>query len=1084
LKSTLAVFINLHSLLNECNFRAKEIKAVLQFAPVFELWCRAGTSSCNIFAYSKVVNASRPRSTGKNLYITIHKLSNPPGMKRTILVINAIAILILLPGTSYSQHHSADTLQDHSAMEVRESEDHHHGSEQQDGEDQALEGHNEHATMHVQGDGMHTDETLEEGEHGGGHGADMSPLFFIIIALLMGAAVRHLLRKSPIPFTVWLLIVGLALGAMLRLGWFSITNIGGLAVDFGLLENAFSWAGNIDPHIIMYVFLPTLIFEAAFAMDVHTFKKSAVNASLLAIPGIIIAMFLTAGIVILIDRVGLGLEGWGWAYALMFGAVASATDPVAVVALLKELGASKKLGTLIEGESMLNDGTAIVLFMLFFTMVSGGASDTSPIMEFLKVAIGGILVGVIIGSLSIRWVRKVFNDALVEISVIVAAAYITFFICEHFLHVSGVLGLVALGLAMASVGKTRISPEVEHFLHEFWELFAFIANTLIFIIVGVVIAEQAAITGRNIVILLIIYVGVHLIRALVILIFYPLMRRAGYGLPKKDAIVVWYGALRGAVGLALALIVAGESAIPDEIRGQFMFLTAGLVTLTLLVNATTIKPIVRKLGLTKASPAKRLIQINAKKYLYNSSRNALEKTKTDRYLSRANWNVVEEYLPEEAAEDEGSDIKIDTIAEYRRRILEKEKSSYWHQFKDGLLGPTAVMSLSDTIQKILDEGGMIPLSQRKDLEENWKTGRWIDVMQRIPFLAQLSRRIFFERISVSYDSARGFVQAQEDALKLIERMVRGLEAESVENKEQDAKILEKLEEEVTENRMLGQTFLRNLRKNYPEIYTAVATRQAIRTLLNYERHTVERMQKNGQLESGEAHKIIEEIEERMKRLMYSPPVIRQPETENLLRDSALFRDLDSSLMEEIVPKFQTRIFSVGDRFIKDNTPSDGLYFVARGTVRVSINKHDVDILSTGAFLGEIASLTGSRTADVFAESPVTVFHINLKELNRIVKKYPELEERIWNIGGQRIAENLLNRTAPYSQWKQDKVQALVQKGTVIRSGELSEEDIRDKVVVLLNGTARDRDSGKKITGPAVLDHYAFEFGKEVRLFVC
>lgn len=957
-----------------------------------------------------------------------------------------------------------------------------HTTESNEGQEHVItaSGHMQHQVV----ENNPQEEKAHEVEHGGGHGADMSPLFFIIIALLFGAAVRHLLRKSPIPFTVWLLLIGLALGAMVRLGWFSITQIGNLSVDFGLLDRAFNWAGNIDPHIIMYVFLPTLIFEAAFAMDVHTFKKTAINASILAIPGIIIAMILTALIVLGIDRMGLGLNGWGWAYALMFGAVASATDPVAVVALLKELGASKKLGTLIEGESMLNDGTAIVLFMLFFTMVSGGESNASPVVEFLKVAVGGTLVGIVIGTLSIRWVRKVFNDALVEISVIVAAAYITFFICEYFLHVSGVLGLVALGLAMASVGKTRISPEVEHFLHEFWELFAFIANTLIFIIVGVVIAEQVAITGRNILILLIIYVGVHIVRALVILMFYPLLKRSGYGLPKRDAVVLWYGALRGAVGLALALIVAGETMIPEEIRGQFLFLTAGLVIMTLLINATTIKPIVKMLGLTKISPAKKLIQINAKIYLYNSSRNALEKTKNDRYLNRANWKAVEEYLPEKLAENEGSDIKIDTIAEYRRRILEKEKSSYWHQFKDGLLGPSAVMSLSDTIQKILDEGGMIPLSQRKDLEENWKTARWIDVLQRIPFLSKVSRRFFFERISVSYDSARGFVQAQEDALKLIERMVRGLEAESVENKEKDAEILEKLEAETTENRILGQTFLRNLRKNYPEIYTAVATRQAIRTLLNYERYTVERMQKNGQLESSEAEKIIEEIEERMKRLMNSPPIIHQPETENLLRESALFQEMDTEIIEEMIPKFQTRIYSVGDRFIKENTQSDGLYFVARGTVRVSIQNHDVDILGTGAFLGEIASLTGTRTADVFAESPVTVFWIPLKDLNRLVRKFPDLSERIWNIGGERMAENLLSKTKPYNQWKLDQIKSLVKKGKVIHTGELSEDDIRDKVVVMLNGSAIEIESEKEIHGPVVLESSKYRFGQEVRLFVC
>ncbi len=932
----------------------------------------------------------------------------------------------------------------------------------------------------------HARETIEshEEDHSGGHGTDMSPLFFIIIAMILGAAVRHLLRKSPLPFTVWLLIIGLVLGAMLRMGWFSITNIGGMSIDLGVLHRAFTWAGNIDPHIIMYVFLPTLIFEAAFAMDVHTFKKSALNATILAIPGIIIAMFLTALIVIGIDRVGLGLEGWGWAYALMFGAVASATDPVAVVALLKDLGASKKLGTLIEGESMLNDGTAIVFFMLFLAIVTNQKTDVSPIVEFLKVSVGGIMVGVIIGTLTIRWVRKVFNDALVEISVIVAAAYMTFFICENFLHVSGVLGLVALGLVMASIGKTRISPEVGHFLHEFWELLAFFANSLIFIIVGVVIAEQVTITGKNVVILLILYVGVHIIRALIILMFYPLMKRVGYGLPKKDAIVVWYGALRGAVGLALALIVAGEVLIPEEIRGQFLFLTAGLVTLTLLINATTIKILVNKLGLTKVSPAKKLIQINAQKYLYNSSKNALEKTKTDRYLSRANWSAVEEYLPPQVKEGEDADVKIDTIAEYRRRVLQKEKSSYWHQFKEGLLGPSAVMGLSDTIEKILDEGGLISLSQRQDLEESWKTGKWLDVMQRIPFLASISRRHFFEQISVSYDSARAFVQAQEDALKLIERMIRGLEAESIENKEKDGKILDLLEEEVTENRMLGQTFLRNLRKNYPEIYTAVATRQAIRTLLNYEKYTVERMLKNGQLESAEAHKLIEEIEERMKRLMDSPPVISMPETEQQLRESSLFKDLEPECIEYIVPKFQTKIFSADDRFIRDNAPSDGLYFIARGNVRVSVNKVDIDVLGRGDFIGEIASLTGSRTADVIAEGPVTVFWISAKELKKAVDKYPSLHNRIWKVGGKRIAENELRKVPPYDQWRQEQLRSMVKKGNILPTEEYNVDTMKEKIVILLNGSATSETTKKKVAGPAILEHQAYTFDKEASLFVC
>jgi NhaP-type Na+/H+ or K+/H+ antiporter len=499
----------------------------------------------------------------------------------------------------------------------------------------------QHPVQHMEGDqeGIptdkihveqgHTTEEHAEEEHGGEHeGSNMYPLLFIIIALLIGAATRHLLRKAPLPYTVSLLLIGLGLGAANRLGWFESWDFGIFSLNISFLNQSINWAGNIDPHLILYVFLPTLIFEAAFAMDVHTFKKSFTNATLLAVPGIIMALLLTGAIIMGLKGTGLGFQEWGWLLALLFGTVVSATDPVAVVALLKDLGASKKLGTLIEGESLLNDGTAIVIFMVFLYAVTGAASETSPVIEFIRVAAGGTLVGLVFGWITISWVRKVFNDALIEITVIIAAAYLTFFVAEHFLHVSGVLGLVALGLVMAGVGRTRISPEVEHFLHEFWELAAFIANTLIFLIVGVVIANRTQFSGGDILALGIIYIGVHIVRAFVIAVLYPIMRKVGYGLTLKNATVLWYGALRGAIGLALALIVAGEESIPAPVRNDFLFLTAGLVTLTLLINATTIKFIVEGLGLTKAAPAKALMMHMAKNYLRTSSENSIDKFKT------------------------------------------------------------------------------------------------------------------------------------------------------------------------------------------------------------------------------------------------------------------------------------------------------------------------------------------------------------------------------------------------------------------------------------------------------------------------
>ncbi len=914
------------------------------------------------------------------------------------------------------------------------------------------------------------------------HSSDMSPLFFLIIALIIGAGTRHFLKKSPLPYTVSLLVIGLGLGALTRLGYFGDWNLLLFNLDTGFMGKAIAWAGHIDPHLILYIFLPTLIFEAAFAMDVHTFKKSFANAFILAVPGIIVALLLSALVVMTIQFFGIGMSGWTWLIALLFGTVISATDPVAVVALLKELGASKKLGTLIEGESLLNDGTAIVIFMVLLLSITGAGSDTSPVVEFLRVAIGGAVVGLIIGYIIIAWVKKVFNDALVEITVIVAGAYITFYIAEHFFHVSGVLGLVALGLLMASTGRTRISPEVDHFLHEFWEMFAFIANTLIFLIVGVVIANNIVFTANDFIILLILYVGIHVIRAIVITIFFPVMKNAGYGLTKKNAYVLWWGALRGAIALALALIVASESKIDSQIRDQFLFYTAGIVTMTLLINATTIKILLNALGLTKIPPAKQKMILTARNYLRQASEKSVDKLKSDRFLNRANWEKVKEYLPEQPKEveiilDEG---KHANLYETRRRVLEKEKSSYWTQFKEGLLGAIAVRNLTEAINEIIDSDGKIPLSERKDLEQLWKTPKFLSKLQSVPLLGKLSQRFFFERLANSYDAARGFVEAQYETLKLVESMVISSNTEELTIDEDLATV----ENEINENRIHGLTFLRNLKNTYPEIYDSIATRQAIRSNLNNELKVVDRLMKKGQIGSDEAVKMIDSIEERMKKLVDTPPKIKPPEKAKLLQDIPWLKELDKSLFNKIVSLFQHRNYAVGEKIIKEHGHVDGLYVIARGNVKVTINKRLIDILGKGSIFGEIAILTNiPRTATVTAESPVTVFRLTSVSMQQVIHDSHTLEDKLWEIAAPRLAENILSNHDDYKKLQHTDLQRWLEKSEIIIARKVRNIELTDKIGILITGKAI-RENNEEIEAPCLIDDYTITLSRESRMLVC
>ena len=919
-------------------------------------------------------------------------------------------------------------------------------------------------------------------ESGGGeeHGPGTTPLFFVIIALVIGAATRHLLKKSPIPFTVLLFIFGLGLGAFARFSPETF-EIGSMHLDTTPFVSALEWAAHIDPHLLLYIFLPILIFEAAFGMDTHTFRRSISNALMLAVPGILMALALTALIAIGMREVGLGLDGWNWPIAFMFGAVVSATDPVAVVAILKDLGANKKLGTLIEGESLLNDGTAIVIFMVFLGIVTGVEAEMSPFLQFLKVAVGGALLGWAFGRFVIYWLKNVFNDALVEISIIVAASYLTFYTAEHFFHVSGVLALVVFGVMLAGSGRTRISPEVGHFLHEFWELAAFIANSLIFLIVGIVIAIRVEFTGEQIFNLFLLYVGIHVVRAIVILTLYPIMARLGYGVSKKYAIVLWWGALRGAIGLALTLIVAEESAMDPTVREEFLFLTSGVIMLTLIVNATTMKAFVKALGLTKVKPVKQLMMQEVNASVEQGVSRTVQKLRSNRYLRGVDWDVVEDYVPQVGAEATTYEIEsASIISEIRRRILLKEKDSYWRQFKEGLLDPSAVTLLSQEIDRQLDSEGKVALSDRQDIEDRWKISKMAARLLDVPLLGYYFKKRFYAQLAISHGCAKGLVVAQDEALKLLSNIVIS-KGDSL--TEEDMKMLSVLEDEINMNRIHGLTFLRNLRSNYPRVYSTLMTQQAIRSILNSETRTVERLYKRGRLTESEFGELMAGIKSKLQRLSDQAIVPEVPEYIKLLGSIKWLQEMDHKVLEQIADISSHQVYTPGKKLISQHARNESLvYIVITGSAEVWVDGKIVDVLSAGSVIGEVHMLTHvPRSADVVVQTPMSALVMKEGRLRSVIDRSPELSYYLWRLVGVRVSENTLLDKYPYRNWKLEKLQHFLDKGVVIKPEEVENLGTHH-LFVLFNGYLID-DAGEKKQAPLMYDHASnLAFSEDAKVF--
>ena len=446
------------------------------------------------------------------------------------------------------------------------------------------------------------------------------PLLLTIGGLVIGALLKSLLKHSWIPYTVGLFAIGILLGVL---------NRGGIFQGMPVLSEGINSVANINPDLILYLFLPILIFDAAYELNLHIFKKTLANATLLAVPGLVVCMLLTGAFMVGISTFIPGLESWTWTFALMFGALISATDPVAVVALLHELKTSKRFSTLVDAESLLNDGTGIVCFILFFGAFAAGgeASHASPFLTFMREVGISTLLGFLMARLIIWFITRINSEEMIQNSVIILSAYLTFILSQFFLGVSGVIALVAFGLTVTYVGKPRFKPQVNTFMEHFWELLTYIANTLIFILVGVVIAEKIDFSWKALGILILIYAALNLIRFAMIMLFFPLMKRLGYGLSRRESVILTWGGLRGALAMTLALMVSYTPAIPEDIRSQILFYTAGVVTLTLCINATTMRWLLNRLGLTHIPSARTQLEYRIEQSLHESSEKYLENLK-------------------------------------------------------------------------------------------------------------------------------------------------------------------------------------------------------------------------------------------------------------------------------------------------------------------------------------------------------------------------------------------------------------------------------------------------------------------------
>jgi CPA1 family monovalent cation:H+ antiporter len=520
-----------------------------------------------------------------------------------------------------------------------------------------------------------------------------------VLLFIVATAVAIAVRRWQVPYTVALVIAGLVLG------W----------------AHAFP-APVLSKELLFTVFLPGLVFEAAFHIEFKEFWRNRLAIASLAVPGVVAATALTA---LLLTPVASTLhlaEGFNWHLALVFGALISATDPIAVVAIFKNLGAPKRLSVLLDGESLLNDGTAIVFFTLSLALAAGTQSGVAALgLDFVRIVGAGLVVGAAIGFGVSKVIQRV-DDPMIEITLTTIAAYGSFVAAEQ-LHFSGVIATVAAGMLCGNyAARTGMSPSTRVAAETFWEYIAFALNSIVFLLIGFEVNLHALLDSWKAI--LAAYLIVTLGRGLVIFTVTALLKFTRERIPARWSVVLTWGGLRG--GLPMVLVLSLPADMPC--RELLVAMTFGVVILSMLLHGLSISPLLRRLGMVRGREHRReyelvrgrmqaaraaLAELDRMSQIHFANAHLLESAKLDyqRAIEHAASRLRELPLDRE-------DIQGEEQLWVWRRLLLAEKDEIIRASQQGMLDPeTHARLLADIDARLLRiESGEKPASIEPGVE--------------------------------------------------------------------------------------------------------------------------------------------------------------------------------------------------------------------------------------------------------------------------------------------------------------------------------------------------------------------------------
>ena len=799
----------------------------------------------------------------------------------------------------------------------------------------------------------------------------LSEIMLVVMGLLtvsmMAAAICNYI---PVPYTVFLVILGMFLGSLAR-------------QDIGL---NFLLDFQLTPDLVLYLFLPVLIFESAINLDARSLMKDIAPILVLAIPALVISTTI----------VGLGLwfiEDFNIIYALIFGALISATDPVAVISLFKELGAPHRLTVLVEGESLLNDATAIVLFNILLGISIWGQFGVFDfyvaVAEFLKVFFGGLGVGIIIGIVTSELLNRIHANISGYLIMSIVVAYSSFAISEHIMHLSGVMAVVSSAITLGLLGANRIPQREKETVDETWDILALVCNSLLFLLVGLSVDVSLLFSHLDTIFVAIVLVLVARAAGIYTLVPSAVSIFKLPNISMREKHIMWWGGLKG--GLAIAIVLSIPTTMPG--RETLIYVTLGVVIFSLLVNASTVRPLMRKLGFDKFTDQEEIELQHGLKQSFSQAENILKIFKKANIIPRSTKKIIQEKTKKIFEVSESTSDTYTKTHYVKVTALRMEMKELKYLYDIGFLQYYTYMNMKILLQR---ESDNLELNEKKNAEKNVTIKQSPFIRLEKSIIKQLREHDFASSFLSRYQYLRFSQTLQRNIAGLLICKKVMEKIDSLDDVEGEIK--KNIINQYKQRHDRRKKRLEDISANFPEFYERYETRLFEKVSLNAADFFIREAYNNSEFGTKifvNIKKRIDDAINELPKITDSIPVLQPRE---MIAMVPLLQGLSDKLIDQLSNRAKELTFLQGDLVIEQGEKGDSLYIINHGELTIYKTEHidkPIAELKSGDFFGEMALLGEQvRTANVKVNKPTSLLRLTRKDVLLMAENEPELKNRL------------------------------------------------------------------------------------------